>query len=163
MDTQEGAGATFAMFLPARRESVALPSAAVAVPPPRGNAQFILLAEDEEQVRGMIRETLLRHNYRVICAQDGEEAIALFTRQSDEIDVVISDLDMPRVDGVAVCRRVRSIKPTVAVIIATGSGERGEIAPRIPIPEELKINVVLRKPFTSEELLRAVAFAVSAR
>jgi DNA-binding NtrC family response regulator len=80
----------------------------------------VLVVDDEKNIREGLREALALDGYEVALASDGEEALRAF--DSTEVDLVISDLKMPRVSGEDLLKRVASLYPTVPVIILTGHG-----------------------------------------
>src|SRR5688500_18900551 len=83
---------------------------------PAGRGELILVADDELALREMARMTLEQFGYRVCCAADGAEALALFTERQHEISAVVTDLMMPFMDGVAAISAIREINPRVSFI-----------------------------------------------
>jgi PAS domain S-box-containing protein len=151
-----GQGSEFLVHLPALpRDTAALdePNGAAA---PKGNGELILLVDDEENIRGVLRETLVRHNYRVETARDGAEASAVFARNATDVKLVITDLDMPFLDGVNLVRVLRRLNPTVKVIVSSGLGESKAAQERIAELKELGVKSILAKPYTAEKILTAV-------
>ena len=80
----------------------------------------ILLADDDPQVREMLAYVLDEYGFRVIKASDGLEAFGLFMDARDRIDLLVSDVLMPRMDGVRAYRIMRQIKPDLPVILISG-------------------------------------------
>ncbi len=123
--------------------------------PARGNQEMILVVDDEESIRQVLRDALTRHNYRVVTACDGAEAASVFTAQMAEIRLVIADIDMPHVDGVTLAKVLRRINPSIRILMSTGTtaarsdasnGER----------EARGAQSVLVKPYTAARVLSAV-------
>jgi DNA-binding NtrC family response regulator len=83
-------------------------------------ATHILVADDDEGIRFVLEELLLKLGYRVTCADQGEKALELISRE--HFDLVILDLKMPRVDGLSVLRRVRQDHPDLLVLVITAYG-----------------------------------------
>ena len=132
-----GAGTTFRVFLPS---ALALPS---------GNGELILVVDDESAIRDVTTTTTLsRHGYRVIAAQDSSDGLALFAPCSREISVLITDRNMPRLDGAAIAGVVRRLNPAAKILAASGLGSRGK--PGSPTPPFA--NAFLAKPFSIETL-----------
>jgi len=82
--------------------------------------ETILLAEDEESVRKLIKEVLEADGYRVIEAADGEEAISKFMENKDRIDILLLDIVMPKMSGREVYERIKKIKPDIKLLMASG-------------------------------------------
>ena len=82
--------------------------------------ETILLAEDEESVRKLIKEVLEADGYRVIEAADGEEAVNKFMENKDRIDILLLDIVMPKMSGREVYERIKKIKPDIKLLMASG-------------------------------------------
>jgi CheY-like chemotaxis protein len=113
--------------------------------------ETILVVEDEEALRDATSEYLERLGYKVLTARDGEEALKIATRYPGELDLVITDLIMPRLSGRAVRERLLRLRPGVKVIFMSGyADESGETAiASLDVP-------LLRKPFLLRDLGRLV-------
>lgn len=112
----------------------------------------MLVVDDEASVRTVTQQTLATFGFRVIAARDGAEAVARYEREGDDIDLVITDLMMPKMDGLQTMDRLRVLDPEVAVIAVSGLGG-GE---RLGQAEAAGARRVLSKPYATEVLLRAV-------
>ena len=77
------------------------------VAPAKGNGELVLVVDDEENILRATKAVLEKHNYRVVSASDGAEAVALFAQQMEAIKVVLTDISMPHMDGVATVRALR--------------------------------------------------------
>jgi two-component system cell cycle sensor histidine kinase/response regulator CckA len=84
----------------------------------------ILVVDDDPIVREVCRAMLEFIGYRVLEAEDGEDGVQVFEVRADDIDGVILDLSMPRMDGVAALRELRRIRPGVKVVLSSGYTER---------------------------------------
>lgn len=104
---------------------------------------LILLAEDDEEVRVLLYQLLLRSGHDVLVAADGIEALHVLAAHSFDVDVVLTDLDMPRLDGRELTARLADRAPQVRVIQMTGGTEYPESPPGV---------LVLLKPFPLVEL-----------
>ena len=125
VSSAEGKGTTCTVLLPAS----AAPAAAEPPPverQPAGTGR-VLLADDEPDVRGVIRAMLETLGYEVVEAADGAEAVELFRQRAAEIDLVILDLVMPRLTGEAALAQIRRIAPGVPAILISGYDESGRI------------------------------------
>jgi CheY-like chemotaxis protein len=103
----------------------------------------VLLVEDEEMVRKMTETVLTRLGYKVFLAKDGVEAVTMFQWHKDEIDVVLSDLSMPRMNGWETLSALRQIRPDIPVILASGYDESKVIGDSQPARPQ----VFLHKPY----------------
>ncbi len=121
----------------------------------------VLLIEDEEEVREVVKHHLLKANYEVVEANNGEEAIRKICEGSNkaEVDVIISDIRMPKVNGIEAMGYFKKEFPTVPMIIMTGYPET-EMAVGL-LKKGIKDYLV--KPVEKNVLLAAVDKAVSER
>ena len=110
----------------------------------------ILIVDDDSRVTHALRRTLAYEGYHISSAYDGEAALEIVRTKSP--DLVILDLMLPRVDGLEVCRRIRTAKNGVAVLMLTA---RDTVADRV-IGLEMGADDYLVKPFALEELLARV-------
>lgn len=121
----------------------------------------ILLVEDEELLRAGVQEILEIQDYRVITAANGSQALACL--ESQEVDLVITDLVMPKMDGIDFVQRLRKIRPDVPVIVVSGSTRN--IMQRYGI-DDIQVpgaNASLPKPFKGLDLLAQVKTLLDAR
>jgi CheY-like chemotaxis protein len=151
--SEVGRGTTFKVYLPAK-PSVAVGSEQEAAPIAMGNQELILIVDDEAAVRNIARATLEAYNYRVITAKDGADGIAMFAKNKDEVRLILSDNNMPVMDGAAMLRVIVKIKPDAKVICVSGMG------PADDNNLDSMAASVLPKPFTAEQLVRAVTNAL---
>lgn len=119
---------------------------------PSGKGEMILLVDDEENIRQVTQAALESSGYVVATANDGTEAISIFALRHDEIAVILTDMAMPFMDGIAMIRAARKIDPKVRVIAMSGLISADQAAELT----ELNVKMRLPKPFTAEELLNAV-------
>lgn len=115
----------------------------------RGNGETILVVDDEEPIRTLVSQVLVTAGYQVIKAANGIEAVTEFARHPDTIQVVLMDLDMPRMDGRTAVHILREMDPNARIVIATGSLGLGKLAEN----EQLEAFPRLCKPFRREQLL----------
>lgn len=120
---------------------------------PSGNGELILIVDDEEAIRQITKSTLEAFGYKVMTATDGTDAMGIYAEHKSKVSVVITDMMMPFMDGVATIRALRKMNPDVRVISTSGLGDNAKAA------EAAKAGVqrFLPKPYTTEQLLRALA------
>jgi two-component system, cell cycle sensor histidine kinase and response regulator CckA len=144
-------GTTFRVYLPRTRgESQNVSTSAVAVP--LAGTETILLAEDEESVRAVVRTILRANGYNVLDAQNGGEAFLICEQYTDRIHLLITDVIMPRMGGRELAHRLLQLQPTMKVLYISGYpaslvGPHGVFEPG---------TTYLQKPITPDNLLRKV-------
>jgi signal transduction histidine kinase/ActR/RegA family two-component response regulator len=148
-----GKGTEFRIFLPATAVQETAGASPNAASLPVGNGELILLADDEQMVIELGKTTLENYGYRVLTAQNGLEAIARFEVHKDQISLVITDTDMPFLDGVSAARAIRKISACVPIVMASATKFDTAFIAR----NEVGYVGMLGKPFDVEQLLKAVA------
>ena len=145
-----GHGTTFKAYLPmsGKAETVEPPIAEV----PNGKGELILVVDDEEHMRSLAKEVLESHNYDVLLAEDGSEAVEIFARYNGSIGLVILDLVMPKMGGHETFLRMNAESPGVKALLSTGYSENGKAK------EILDSGVMgfIQKPYQPAELLSKV-------
>ena len=146
-------GTTFRVYLPPAE--TAMSSDTSTIPPfaNEGKGELILIADDEDSIRELAGVTLTHAGYRVMTAQDGTEAAVLFSAHAHEIALVITDLDMPNLDGVGLARAIRAHTPQMKILIMSG---QDSISRTKDMPHEQFATAMLAKPFTIKTLRKAV-------
>ena len=109
----------------------------------------ILVVEDEAIVRLLVVETLRTCGHSVLEAGDGQAALDMIQECLD-LDLIVSDIRLPKMDGFSVARRARQLRPKLGLVFLTGYI-------RAELPSELSPAVVIRKPFDPDNLARKVA------
>jgi len=145
-------GTTFHLYLPAQAGAAATSRPHPDSELPRGNGQTVLVVDDEPMVRQVTRQILERFGYRVLEAADGALAVALYAERAADIDVILTDLMMPIMDGPAAIHVFLRINPEARIIAASGFDRQG----RGPAAVHPRVKVFLQKPFTAQTLLAAV-------
>jgi two-component system cell cycle sensor histidine kinase/response regulator CckA len=123
VDSEKGAGSSFKVYLPVAAESIAQKPDEMIRASEVKTGGTILLVEDEEMIRNMTASMLTRMGFKVLEGIDGVDAVEIFQKHQDEIDVVVSDLTMPRMDGWETLAALRQIRPGLPVILASGHDE----------------------------------------
>ena len=116
----------------------------------------ILVADDEEDVRAMVRAMLESFGYRVLEARDGKEAVDLYRERTGRIDLVLLDMMMPRMTGEQAFAEIRRISPSARAVLASGYDDRGRIAEVLASG----FSGFLQKPFRRRELGQKVSEAL---
>lgn len=145
-----GHGTRMMIYLPVHDGDHAAAQEEVEVLLPRGQGELVLVVDDEPSVRQITRQTLEAFGYRVVTARDGAEAVSVFAQQHREVSVVLTDMMMPIMDGLALIQVLLRIQPEVRVIAASGLNANGRTAKAA----DLGIRHFLAKPYTTEVLLR---------
>ncbi len=122
-----------------------------------GRGELILIVDDEAAIREVTQATLETHNYRVITASDGLEAIAIYAQKPHEIEVVLMDLIMPEMDGLTAMRALKKINPHVKLIATSGMATKEKVS----AAESIGIQGFLLKPYTTEKLLLHLKQAIA--
>jgi CheY-like chemotaxis protein len=115
----------------------------------------VLLVEDEDVLRRMVRRVLVRHGYTVIEACDGQAAELLFEEYAASIDVLLTDVIMPHMGGVDLARKLLAIRPGIRLIFMTGHADAELLGAFLDDGA-----VLLRKPFTNEALASEIHSAL---
>ena len=149
VDSEMGKGSQFQIFLPVAQDG-ADRAAEVGQRPQtfRGNGEMILIVDDEPAILRVARIILERMNFQVLTAADGAEGITLAAEHQDALRVAITDLHMPRMDGLAFVKVLRPMCPHVKIVVSSGRLEEGAHAEF----RALGVEAMLHKPFTEEQL-----------
>jgi signal transduction histidine kinase len=145
-------GTTFKIFLPRVAQPRQEPGSADPLPPPRHGNETVLLVEDEEVVRTLVRTVLRRHGYNVLEACHGGEALLTCEQYSEPIHLMVTDMVMPQMGGRQLAERLRPVRPNMRVLYL--SGYTDDTVVRHGILESG--TPFLQKPFTPEALARKV-------
>lgn len=117
-----------------------------------GSGELILVVDDEANIRQVTAATLEKYGYKTVAAADGTEALAVYAQNQAEIDLVITDMAMPFMDGAATVRALRRLNPELKIIAASGLTDQQQ-----DDIKDLKTDAFLTKPFTAEKLLSTIA------
>ncbi|MCB1387504.1 MAG: response regulator [Nitratireductor sp.] len=118
----------------------------------------ILLVEDDESVRSFVARALEIDRHGVVVACDGEEGLERFEADPNAFDLVLTDIQMPAMDGIAMSRRISAIRTGQKILMMTGYAQQRERAAGL---EHIVIDVV-QKPFTLPEIRERVSSALAA-
>ncbi|ACH39950.1 sensor histidine kinase response regulator [Citrifermentans bemidjiense Bem] len=156
LQSEPGAGTVFSIYLPLSEELPEADSAGGRAQWATGN-ETVLLVEDDETVRTMTRLLLQHNGYRVLCAREGEEALNIFAEQGDGVDLLLTDLVMPRLNGTELGLRIHAQRPDFPTIFM--SGYPADIVSQKGIAATVDY---LAKPIKPELLLRRIREALDA-
>ena len=154
-------GTSFTIYFPAQKEALPDTRQVVPISEPQGEAWgngTILVVEDETMVRAVAERALMRKGYHVMTASNGEEALALLQQRDTPVDLLISDVVMPSMDGPTLVRHARARWPDLPIIFMSGYAE-----------EQLRSSInmasvtFLPKPFSVQELGETVRNVLSMR
>jgi|HubBroStandDraft_2_1064218.scaffolds.fasta_scaffold15597_3 two-component system cell cycle sensor histidine kinase/response regulator CckA len=152
VQSELGRGTVFTIYFPRVDEPSAslgaLPASLAAV----GGAETILLVEDEESVRQLVRETLESRGYHVLEAANGQDALAVAASHADTIHLIITDVVMPGLSGHELVQKLLPARPGTKVLYLSGYAEDAFAS---PLPADGK-RIFLQKPFTLQSLSRRV-------
>ena len=159
VDSLPGEGTTVEIFLPVADESGEFEEEHEEIAAPAAGVGTILLVEDETAVRNYTASILKRIGYTVIEARDGEEALNIIGERKPALDLVISDIVMPKMGGPELLDSISESYPGVKVIFMTGYA--GDYVVRSELPADYEL--MLSKPFSSHELLSLISKTLGAR
>jgi two-component system cell cycle sensor histidine kinase/response regulator CckA len=151
VQSEVGRGTTFDIYLLRVQEEVEQHGAPPAARTADGGSETVLLVEDEESVRQLVRETLEAKGYRVLEAENGQEGLETVAAHSGTIDLLITDVVMPEMGGHELAERLLKVRPGIKVIYLSGYTEEALVEGKIDGGKAF-----LQKPFTLQTLSRKV-------
>ncbi|MBL8857274.1 MAG: response regulator [Planctomycetes bacterium] len=148
LESAPGAGTTFSICFPRAKAARETPAARPSPIAELRGTETILLAEDDEQARAVVAEILNSSGYRVLAAQDGEEALQICRQSPHKIDLLVTDVIMQKVNGRDLAARATSVRPQLRVLFMSGYTDdvivhHGVLEPGV---------YFLQKPFSPEAL-----------
>ncbi|MFH1146708.1 MAG: PAS domain S-box protein [Pseudomonadota bacterium] len=152
VESEPGKGAKFDLYIPASTKKPTDPAPGTELKESFSGSEIILLVDDEDVVRGLGKEILEYQGYKVILAGNGLEAVGIYEKQNQRIDLVILDIIMPGISGVQTFERLKAINPAVKVIFSSGYSPNGCNAPGLKA-DSVKF---IQKPYKMEELSKLV-------
>jgi len=149
--SEPGAGSTFKIYLPSLDKSIPVASTVPGAAAPKGDGT-VLLVEDEPSLRVLAAESLKRLGYTILQAGNGLEALAVADQHPGRIDVLITDVVMPRMGGPQLVEKLKQKRSDFAVIFVSGYTEAAALENAHLTPGAILVN----KPFSTELLARRV-------
>ncbi len=151
--SEVGKGTTFKIYFPANRTPAAAEKASEEDSGlPRGHNELVLVVDDEEPILNLAQKVLKRAGYSVLLAADGVEAVSLYARHRQEIDVVIMDMIMPIMDGPATIVALKAINVDVKIVCSSGAASAGGMAKA----RDAGVQYFIPKPYTAETMLKTL-------
>ena len=150
VESEVGRGTQFKVYLPAVSSEIAPPLATPKIL--TGQRELILIVDDEPWIQEVARTILEDHNYQTLAVSSGAEAIDLYARHQQEIQVVLIDMMMPLMDGLTAVRELKRLNSHVKTIVSSGlvSSERAAQL------TDIGVRAFLAKPYTATELLETL-------
>jgi two-component system cell cycle sensor histidine kinase/response regulator CckA len=160
VESEVGHGSTFRIWLPVPAGVISTRGrSSYSLTDVPGGSETILVVEDEELMLNLLVSVLAQKGYNVMSARDGEEAVRIHSENKGKIDLVLSDLGLPKLDGWEACRQMRQGDAGIRIVIASGYLEPG-----------LKSEILreggsglIRKPYSHQEILRCLREVLDGR
>lgn len=158
LESAPGSGAKFSVWLPVTTHDSEAPSEVPTAAALRGT-ETILLVEDDDAVRSLVALLLPELGYKVVAAADAAQAIRLAGGPSGAIDLLLTDVMMPGMDGSRLAAHLRQLKPDLKVVFMSGY-IKDEAVDRIVMSEGVYF---IQKPFTIERLAQSIRAALDSK
>jgi PAS domain S-box-containing protein len=151
-ESEPGAGTTFYVYLPRAEESAEELSPAKSPQNEADGCETVLLVEDEESVRELVRLTLTARGYKVLEAENGECGLRIAEDFKEHIDILITDVVMPGIGGRELAKKLQALRPGISVLYLSGYTEDTVVTQGALGPD----TAFLQKPFTLQNLAKKV-------
>jgi two-component system, cell cycle response regulator CpdR len=119
----------------------------------------VLIADDEDSMRALVARAIAMDGHDTVTAQDGAEALEILTHEEGAFDLLLTDIQMPVMDGIALALSVARDFPKLTILLMTGFADQRERASNL----SAIAHDVITKPFSVADIRTAVADALSAR
>jgi CheY-like chemotaxis protein len=119
----------------------------------------VLVADDEESMRFLVARAIAMDGHEIVTAEDGAEALDILTREDGAFDLLLTDIQMPVMDGIALALSAARDFPSLTVLLMTGFADQRERASNL----NAIVHDVITKPFSVADIRTAVADALAAR
>jgi CheY-like chemotaxis protein len=119
----------------------------------------VLIADDEDSMRALVARAIAMDGHETVTAQDGAEALEILTRENGAFDLLLTDIQMPVMDGIALALSVARDFPRLTILLMTGFAAQRERASNL----NAIVHDVITKPFSVADIRTAVADALAAR
>lgn len=152
VDTRSGEGTTIKIFFPVPEKSLSKPMDFAGnqlqgtIP---ANSAKLLIVDDEDMILTVCKSALEKKGFSVLSACDGEEAVSVFRNNFWEIECVVLDLKMPKMDGISAFRELRKIRPDIKVILSSGYSENEAVG----LFADEGLDGFIQKPYQIRELI----------
>jgi len=158
VESEEGKGSTFYLYIPVLESEIVITvdSSIMENKKENNGEETILVVEDEEMLLNVVKDTLKYHGYKVLTAMNGEEAVELYSKNFSSIDLIFTDLGLPKLNGWQAYLQMKKLNPKARVIIASGYLDP-KLKEEIP---ELQLENFVQKPYRPSQLLMQVRKAI---
>jgi CheY-like chemotaxis protein len=119
----------------------------------------VLIADDEDSMRALVARAIAMDGHETVAAQDGAEALEILTRENGAFDLLLTDIQMPIMDGIALALSAARDFPGLTILLMTGFADQRERASNL----NALVHDVVTKPFSVADIRTAVADALAAR
>lgn len=119
----------------------------------------ILIADDEDSMRQLVARAIAMDGHEIVTAQDGAEALEILTREDGAFDLLLTDIQMPIMDGIALALAAARDFPNLTILLMTGFADQRERASNL----NALVHDVVTKPFSVADIRTAVADALAAK
>jgi len=119
----------------------------------------VLIADDEDSMRTLVARAIAMDGHETVTAQDGAEALEILVREDGAFDLLLTDIQMPVMDGIALALSVARDFPELTILLMTGFADQRERASNL----SALVHDVVTKPFSVADIRTAVADALAAR
>jgi CheY-like chemotaxis protein len=156
VESEEGLGTTFRVYLPSSSETMPAPARAPAELPILPGHETILIVEDNAEVRGLARRILQKQGYTLLEVQNGQEALQLVTQYPEPIHLVLTDMIMPGMNGKVLAEELLRRRPELKIIFMSGYANN-----IIAEPGDLNSqSAFVQKPFSAKTLVQKIQAAL---
>jgi two-component system cell cycle sensor histidine kinase/response regulator CckA len=149
VESRPGEGSAFTVYLPVADERAGRVAVSVAPAAPRGLGETVVVAEDEDALRSLLGRVLSGSGYQVVAGRNGAEALEAARQRGGRVDLLLTDLVMPRMSGAELAEALAGEQPSMKVLFMTGHTDDALIEDRL-VDGDVEL---IQKPFTSEVLL----------
>jgi CheY-like chemotaxis protein len=160
VESAPGKGTTFKAYFPRQADLSAAPMPSL-TKPARATVKgegIVLLAEDDRAVRRLVVTELTRRGFTVIEAEDGASALELFNKEKDRVDILVTDVVMPRMNGADLAKHAERIRPGLKILFISGHPERAGQG-----LDPTGVTNLLMKPFTADTLAARIKEMITGR
>lgn len=119
----------------------------------------VLIADDEDSMRQLVARAIAMDGHEIVTAQDGAEALEILTREDGAFDLLLTDIQMPIMDGIALALSAARDFPDLTILLMTGFADQRERASNL----NALVHDVVTKPFSVADIRTAVADALAAK
>lgn len=119
----------------------------------------VLIADDEDSMRELVARAIAMDGHEIVTAQDGAEALEILTREDGAFDLLLTDIQMPVMDGIALALSAARDFPQLTILLMTGFADQRERASNL----NALVHDVVTKPFSVGDIRTAVADALAAK